>query len=94
MQLVTEVFSAPLGDETRPALNPNWRRAWFVDVGNRYAGHMSGFRVGFTRCPEPSGEWRCYAINCPCTVANDLPRLLDQAKKLFEAAEQNDERGD
>jgi hypothetical protein len=60
-----------------------WRRAWFVDVANRYAGHISGLKIGFIKNPEHFREWRCYAINCPCTVANDLPRLFDQAKKLF-----------
>lgn len=60
-----------------------WHRAWFVDVANRYAGHISGLKVGFIKTPDPFGEWRCYAINCPRTVANDLPRLLDQGKKLF-----------
>jgi hypothetical protein len=62
-------------------LASNWQRAWFVDVVHRYAGHISGLRVGFI--PESDGGWRCYAVNLPATVAHDLPRLFDQAKALF-----------
>lgn len=67
----------------KAAWSPNWQRAWIVDVANGYAGHISGLRVGFTGDPEAAEGWDCYAINCPHTVAADLPRLCKQARTLF-----------